>query len=248
MKNKSLDDILNQWANLGAGFDIIYANDDIDLERLIIDTSRYISKMSRLYIMTATWLHIYGDMVAKHRLKRLINEELELEYQPVLGLLLDTAQEGTHPLQFKSITDQLSPARKFNPLFDSFKGNSKLAKIAKHRASDVSCKWKLWAQPIDFKDDAIRPSSWIINRYPILRTKAEYLGDLRASILSALKYDEGAGYSEGRLAECAGGSRAQVHSILRKLELTCRVETFKIEGANRRVIQLIEMELVSTMA
>lgn len=63
----------------------------------------------------ATWLHTYGDMIAKHRLKRLIQDELEPEARPILGLLLDTAQQGTHPLAFETVIKQLEPAKESMP-------------------------------------------------------------------------------------------------------------------------------------
>jgi len=237
---KTLDDILRQWTSLGAGFNSKTTKGDIDLERLLLDTAWGIPKMARLYIMAATWLHTYGDMIAKHRLKRLMLEELEFEYRPTLGLLLDTAQQSTHPQEFKSIVKYLNPAQDPQPLFEKSRKNSKLAELAKRRASALSRKWNRWAQAIEFKDDAIRPAGWLIQRMPALRTRADFRGDLRASILAALRYDDGAGESEIRLAACAGGSRAQIRNALRNLQITGRVQTQKARGANRREIHLIQ--------
>ncbi len=234
----SLDRLLGRWAGLGAGFNVEPAEDDIDLERLLLDTARYAPQMSRLFTIVATWLHTYGDMIAKHRLKRLIRDELEPEARPVLGLLLDIAQKGTHPLEFETITRHLKPATEAGPLFLSARQNPKLKAIAKRRASQPSRRWNLWCQPIVFKDDALRPASWIMQRHPMLRTRADFRGDLRASIMAALQHDRGAGQSESKLAELAGGSRAQVRNAMANLQMTGRVIAQPAIGANRREVSL----------
>lgn len=189
---------------------------------------------------TATWLRIYGDIIAKHRLKRLIRDELEPECRPVLGLLLDVAQQGTYPPEFETVITPLEPATKGTPLFLSARHNPKLAQLAKRRASEQSRRWNLWCQPIEFKADAIRPASWIIRHHPALRTRADFRGDLRASILASLRHDPGAGESESRLAELSGGSRAQVRNALANLEMTGRVKARAAVGSNRREVFLAE--------
>ncbi len=235
---KQLDNLVGQWTNAGVLFNTAPARGAIDLERLILDTARNADRMARLFVMAATWLHTYGDLIAKHRLKRLICDELESEYQPVLGLLLDIAQQGTHPLEFETIIKTLKPAKQPQALFASSRKNPKLRDLAKRKASSISRKWNLWCQPIEFKDDAIRPASWLMRRHPEFITRADFRGDLRASILAALRFDPDAGHSELRLAELAGGSRAQLRSALGNLEMTGRVSTRKADGANRREVAL----------
>lgn len=239
MKTESLNKLIAQWASIGAGFNAMPANGPIDLERLLLDTARHASGMSRLFIMAATWLHTYGDLIAKHRLKRIIRDELEAEYRPVLGLLLDIAQQGTHPLEFQTITKALEPAESFAPLFDIDRTHPKLAERASRHASAISKEWNLWCAPFEFKNDALRPASWLMARHPEFITRADFRGDLRASILAALRHDPGAGHSEQRLAALAGGSRAQAIASLRNLELTGRVRSLKAERGNRMELLLI---------
>jgi hypothetical protein len=237
--NDPLDNLIRRWTSVGVAFGAPPAEGTIDLERLILDTARHASEMARLFIMAATWLHRFGDLVAKHRLKRLIRDELAQEHHPVLGLLLDTAHQGTHPAEFESVIKLLKPARHARPLFDVERANEILSRRVERRASALSRKWKLWCEPMEFKDDAIRPASWIMARHPDFITRADFRGDLRASILAALRFDTDAGASELRLAATAGGSRAQVRSALRNLEMTCRVRTQRAEGANRTQVTLV---------
>lgn len=238
--NNQLDHLIRLWSTLGAGFDARPVDEPIDLERLLLDTARSSPEMSRLFIMAASWLHLYGDLIAKHRLKRLIRDELEPEYRPVLGFLLDIAQQGTHPLEFQSIIKLLDPAMEEKPLFESTRRNQKLAGISEKRASALSRKWGLWCQPIEFKEDALRPAAWMIENQPQLRTRADFRGDLRASILAALRHDENAGWSETRLAQFAGGSRAQIRNALQNLRISGRITSRHAKNANRCEIYLAE--------
>lgn len=238
MKTEYLDNLTEQWTALGASFGSRPWLGEIDIERLILDTARCSPAQSRLFIMAATWLHTYGDLVAKHRLKRLIREELEFEHQPTIGLLLDIAQQGTHPLEFQSIIKNLEPNRNPHPLFRTSQKNDRLVMRAKKRASPISLRWGLWCEAFELKDDALRPASWMIRSHPELRTRADFRGDLRASILAALRFDSCAGHSELRLAQLAGGSRAQVRKALMNLQLTGRVEREPARRANRTEISL----------
>lgn len=240
-----LEQLVAQWARLGAGFNAALAAKTPDLERLLLETARESSKMARLFIMAATWLHRYGDLVARHRLKRLIREELEREFHATLGLLLDLAQQGTHPLQFASIIRELSPADPPRPLFDVERASPLLAQRAMHRASDLSRRWGLWCDALELKDDALRPAAWLMHHNPGLIARADFRGDLRASILASLQHDSGAGQSELELARRCGGSRAQVRSALENLELTGKTHRLRTKVDRRTQVCLGGCEAVS---
>jgi hypothetical protein len=204
----------------------------------LLDTVRLMPRFSRLFIVAATWLHAYGDTVAKHRLRRLINDELEPEHQPALGLLLDTAQQGTHPKEFESILKHLRPADPERAIFDASRLIKGIEEYTRRDASQLARKWGLWALPIKFKLDALRPAVWVMSRYPELRARADFRGDLRASVLASLRYDDGAGESESGLAVLAGGSRSQVRSALRNLAMTGRVVVRPADEGHKTAIRL----------
>jgi hypothetical protein len=56
-----------------------------------------------------------------------------------------------------------------------------------------------------------------MHRNPDLVPRADFRGDLRASVLASLGHDPGAGRSELDLARRSGGSRAQVRAALDNL-------------------------------
>jgi len=239
MTNSGLDSTLACWTAIGAGFDLRPAHGPIDLERLLLDTARHSPDMSRLFIMAATWLHLYGDLIANHRLRRLIRNELEPQHTPALGLLLDIAQQNTHPKEFASVIRHLTPAVTPAPLFHASQKSKRLAALAERKACPTSKHWGRWCQPFTFKNDALRPTDWIMAHHPDLRLRADFRGDLRSSILAALQHDPGAGHSELELARRAGGSRTQVRSALRNLAMTGRITSRPAASANRHEIKLI---------
>ena len=244
MESDPIDNLVRDWARLGAGFDVdaeLAMAHPVDLERVVLETARHAPKMARLFVMAATWLHRYGDMVAKKRLGRLARQELDRRHWAVLGLLLDVAQQGTHPAAFASITRGLGAAAEPGPLFEASRGSGALRRLAEDSASAVSRRWGLWCREVEFKSDALRPAEWIIARNPELRTRADHRGDLRASVLATLRHDAEAGRSEVRLAGLAGGSRAQVRAALRNLEMAGRVVRRRPEGGGRVVVQLGEV-------
>lgn len=232
-----LDILIGRWTRLGAGFSAAPAvkppGNSPDLERLLLDTARESPGMARLFIMAATWLRSYGVVIARHRLKKLIREELEPEHHPVLGLLLDIAQQGTHPPEFASVLRTLRPAPKARPLFEIERSDARLAARAERMATELSRRWGLWCGPIELKRDALRPASWVRAHNREFRTRVDLRGDLRASVLASLRFDPGAGASELSLAAAAGGSRAQVRSAIASLELTGRVS--RVRGPGRRI-------------
>jgi hypothetical protein len=147
MSPSPLDNLLHRWAAIGAGFDMgtnpssrggsdenADPDPDPDLERLLLDTARHASSDARLFIMAATWLHAFGDLIAKHRLKRLIRDELEIEHQAKLGLLLDIAQHGSHPLEFETVIKILKPAPRAQPLFAIHRTNRSSLRSPSERA------------------------------------------------------------------------------------------------------------------
>ena len=235
----TLDNLIGQWTRLGAGFNAPPAAETPDLERLVLDTARHAPRMARLFIMAATWLHQYGDLIAKSRLRRLTREELSAERQPILGLLLEIAHQGTHPLRFGSITKDLPAAASARPLFDIERTNQRLAERAQRRASTISRRWGLWCEPIELKSDALRPARWVMAQNGGFTTRADFRGDLRSSILASLRHDPGAGESEFKLARACGGSRTQVRSSLDNLALTGRIARTPTPGAHRTRISLV---------
>ncbi|MCC6679166.1 MAG: GntR family transcriptional regulator [Phycisphaerales bacterium] len=214
-----VDRLIAEWTRIGAGFNVEPAAETPDIERLLLDTARLASADSRLFAMAMTWLSMYDRLVARHRLARLVLAELEPGYRPVLGLLLELAQAQRGGGHLNSVIALCAPADLPGPLFEVDRGSPALAARAEQRASEASKRWNLWTEDMPVKRDAIRPAGWIIDHNPIFRARADFKGDLRASILEVLRGDAAAGASESELARHCGVTRMAVRAALADLEL-----------------------------
>src|SRR5438874_635172 len=174
MSKTLLDSVAARWSRLGAMLNVQAAARTPDIERLLLDTARVASANFRLFILAASWLAQYGDYVAKHRLARLIGDELEAEHRPALGLMLEWAKDhgDSNSSRFNLAIDACGSARDQRPLLDVERRNSLLARLAEKRASVLSRKWGRWIADFEVKKDALRPASWIAEHNPALVERA----------------------------------------------------------------------------
>lgn len=232
-----IDQLIRDWARLGAAFDTEPADASPDLERLIIATVRCSSKSARLFIIATTWLHEYGDLVAKHRLKKLVREQLNDAERATMGLMFELAHDRAHPQRFSSIIRDLKPMSNPRPLFEVDRSSTTMIERAHRRASASSHKWGQWCESFPLKFDALRPAAWVMAQNPLMIMRADFRGDLRASILAALSHDPESGASELQLARHSGGSRAQIRNALDNLELTGKAS--RTRSSNDRRIRIL---------
>jgi len=213
--------LAQRWTALGAMFNVSLARGTPDLERLLLDTVRLAHASIPPFVMAVTWLAAYGELVARHRLARLVGQELEAAYQPAMALLLDTVidHEPRHVHRFHGAIAVCRPARRAGPLLDIDRKNKSLARLAEQSATVISRKWGLWLDAIELKFDALRPPEWIAQRHPALALRALVGGDLVASVLAEAQADSAAFKSEVELARRCGASRPAIREAIAKLRL-----------------------------
>ncbi|MGE5610567.1 MAG: hypothetical protein ACM359_15060 [Bacillota bacterium] len=227
MNTALLDSVASRWARLGAMLNVQAAQNTPDIERLLLDTARVASANSRLFILAASWLAQYGDYVAKHRLAKLIRDELETEHRPTLGLMLEWAKEhgDVNGSRFNLAIEACGAALDARPLFDVERRNALFAQLAEQRASSLSRKWGRWMADFELKTDALRPGEWIAEQNPSLYERALTGGDLLASVLAECEADAGVIESEAELARRCGASRPAIRDAIRKLQLAGRLRS-----------------------
>lgn len=236
MNHAERDAVVERWREAGVAYDggdLPRRGPRVDLERLMLDTARAMPFLARLYNTTATWLHAYGDLVAKHRLRRLIANELGHEHHAPLGAVLDCAQAGQNPREFASIVVVLKPADEPMPLVASLRSRPAMVQWAKDRTGEIGRRWRVYIDDEPLRPKILRPANWIMQRHPDFVLRADFKGDLRASVMASLAFDEGAGESELALAAAAGGSRAQIRKALDNLEMTGRVRRHRSKAGTR---------------
>ncbi|MGA2439736.1 MAG: hypothetical protein ABSH08_02145 [Tepidisphaeraceae bacterium] len=234
LSKNNVNRVISQWARLGAMFNVSASRQDVDLERLLLDTTRHAAANSRLIILAVTWLAKYGQYVAKHRLAHLIRHELEKEHQATMGLMLDLAREkGTNNShRFNQAINACAPADVQRPLLDVDQRNDFFVRTVRANASALSLKWGRWMEDFELKNDAIRPAQWIVKHNPAMRWRGDYKGDLRASILAELDTNPDAASSESALARTCGATRTAVRDALRQLEMAGRVSQQRQNNRN----------------
>jgi hypothetical protein len=227
MNDDLLHSVASRWVRLGAMLNVQAAARSPDIERLLLDTARVAAANSRLLILSSGWLALYGDYVAKHRLARLIRDELQPEHRPTLGLMLEWAKAygRANGSRFNLAIEACGSAIDARPLFDVERRNQALARLAERRASALSRKWGRWMADFDLKEDALRPAEWVAEQNPSLSERALTGGDLVASVLAECEADAEMIESEAELARRCGASRPAVRDAIRRLRLAGRVRS-----------------------
>lgn len=190
-----------------------------DLERLLLETARQCHNNVRLFELATTWLSLYAPFVARHRLKSLVIQELDRQFQPVLGLILETSIELGASRELNIAAEPCKPAANGQPLFTVQRQDEHLRKLALKNASALSRRWGVWAPPVTQKLDAIRPAQWLLDKNPTWSARVIRKGDLRCSILEALRHDtqNGSVDSEAQLARLCSATRAATSKALNSL-------------------------------
>lgn len=242
--NIELHNLTADWACLGAGFNTDPATSLPDLERLLLRTARGLRLSPKMLAMAATWLGRFGHLVAEDRLAHLVTSELEEKYLPGLGLLLETARAAHPRPPLKQVLALCHSAKTPGPLFDQSRKSVAFTELARLRASPESRRWGCWADPVDLKFDALMGMRWLLGKHPEMQFRAEYFGDLRASVLAAVLHEPGARASELALQRAIGHSRSGIRDALLRLELAAHIER-KPEGARSSIQWLPPLALVA---
>lgn len=216
--NRQINELWSQWAKVGVAFSVQPTKRVVDLEQLLLDTARTCSTNSRLYVLSITWISVYGDYIAKKRLGALI-KTLEPRYRPVLGLILDLAVKHGAPAGLGAIAKRCSAAPFAHPLFEVDTTSSVFAQIAQETACKEALAKNIWASDVEIKLDTLRSPGWILEHNPSYGERVVRKGDIRCSILEVLRHDARKGVpSESKLAQLCSASRSQVRDALDDLE------------------------------
>ena len=227
--------VLADWAKLGVLYGVSPARRTPDVEALLLRTAEVLPTFARLLPTTLTWLVQYERLVCRHRLARMAGDITEAEVSAALGLVLNFARQHTQSDHLKLVIAACRPADEGRPLFVVDQRSAAFQRLAKTQASTISQRWNLWTPEPALKPDTIRPAIWLMKRNPVLRYRAIFGGNLRASILATLLADPDAGRSESALARACGVTRKAVREALDHLAF-CGLLSRKADGARTRAV------------
>jgi biotin operon repressor len=209
-----------QWKYWGAGFNVPPCVGPVNLEQLLVDTAKEdgMADNPRLYVMAVTWLAEHHEIIELDQLARLA-EKLRGRDSARLGLLLETAQKFIGAGVFSQVLLVCQPWETPEPLCDVDRSSPGMVRTAERKASPLSLKWGLWADPIDeLKHDAMRPASWIAQANPEFLFRKLLKGDVRSKVISALAGLGQNEVSETNLTRRVGCTRRAMHLALENLE------------------------------
>jgi hypothetical protein len=212
------DEILSQWARLGAFFNVEPSQETPDIEWLLISTAEILPQSPRLMAVCVTWLTGYYRLVCRHRLAGFAWQIENAEMSAGLGLILTMAKKHVGTDHFNLAIKACKPTDTPKSLFASDQISEKLSLLVKNRSCDLGCQWGLWCEEIELKTDAVRPLGWVMDQNPLLKQRALFGGNLRASILETLRFCPDSGESESALARCCYATRKAVREALDHLE------------------------------
>jgi hypothetical protein len=215
MIKRSQPSLISRWARIGVLLHAAPAAETPDIERLLLESAREAPANVRVLTIAVSWLVAYGPLVARHRLRRLAATELSGEFQPILGLILDTAVAHGAPRELSIVTELCRVAAPPRPLAAIQRADASLTELAERTASPLARTWGVLVPEILPRAELLRPATWVLANNPGLRDRALRKGDLRCSILESLRIDAGgrAG-SEAELARLCGATRAAVRKAL----------------------------------
>jgi hypothetical protein len=136
-----------------------------------------------------------------------------------LGFTLSLARKQSGSDHFNYAIKRCRPLAEPQALFEIDRQNEKLIELAKRYSCELGKQWGVWAQEERLYDDAIRPTDWIMQKNPSLKTRAVFGGKLQASILATLEVSPQAGRSESALARACLATRKAIRDALDHLEL-----------------------------
>lgn len=220
MNNERIESLLHGWRQVGVAYGgpIAESAIPVDLESLLLETARVMPYVGRLSNTTVTWLFQYGSLVAQHRLRTLAMQRLALDDRAPLGLVLEQAQAARPSLGFQKVLAALCPAGEPRPLLMSLRGNETLRQWSERSSGAIGRRWRLYIDDEPPRPKVLRARRWIMDRHPDFVIREQFNGDLRASVLASLWFDEGAGESETALAAACGGEVGEVRAAVADLE------------------------------
>ena len=232
-----IEPIEGRWARLGLR--IAHAPTVVtpDLERLIIDTCGLLPHKPHLLPGLVTWIAMYGNFIARHRLRRLIQVCASTETKAVAGLLTELAITVGGPQDLAMTIESCVPLKPGKPLAVAHRADQTMMKMSEAYAADPAVKWGLWTAECDADPAYVMPVQWILARNPGIRDRVIRKGDLRSTILETLRHDTGGvADSELALARLSGATRAAVHSAVYSLVQEGAVEVAPHERHKRKVV------------
>jgi hypothetical protein len=205
------DNIWEQWKRLGFCAGVEEFPHEVDVERLIAETTRIGREESRLFKALLTFLRDYGDVINIHRL----NQMFEYADVPVLGAALEIALEHGGSAAYKNVIKKCWGYDEPQLLAVGMEKYELFVESKMKNAKPEYLKWGLYETMVQFYNDAWRERKTVLQDNFNLRIRALIGPNLRAEILVALH--SGLKTHIKGIADAVGYAYAPVHLEITEL-------------------------------
>jgi hypothetical protein len=206
--------LMQQWARVGALFNVAPATESVDLELLVIETARVARGDERLFVMAASWLAEHHHLLDARRLARRLTL-LEGDDSAVAGAMLAMALEGTpSATALEAVVKYCRPTTTRTLLFPVIAEIPGLPEIVQAEALPLFIRWGFWHNDVTLKRNAIRPAAWLVRECPELRVRALFGPGLDAEVVQLAG---SAPRSAADMASMAGVTYAAAHAAVSRL-------------------------------
>ncbi len=235
-----INKLMANWKHVGFRFNIGTSKDNIDIEKLIVETSRVGRNEPVLIWGMLAWIVQYGDLINVSRLSRLLKEG----DMAVLGAIIEIAISKGADNKLAHIAGKCKGNKQAEILFPIMKESKITEKIEKDDGLDVFKKWGLYCSNISDKSDALNTREFVLKHNPNLAIRALFGSNVKAEILYQLSHISKSYINE--LARLIGMSYQPVYAevermILNKLLLSETVGKLRLVSLNPKILQLLSI-------
>ncbi|NLD99058.1 MAG: helix-turn-helix transcriptional regulator [Fibrobacter sp.] len=200
-----LDVLYRKWKKLGWGVTGNSYDGDIDIEKLITETTIAARYDGRLFQWFRTWIRNYNDLINKKRLIRFLNTA----DTAVLGAVLDLAIENGADPNFIVVISKCKPYQKPELFFKNIENVPFYIDQEIRNSLPVYTKWGLYCTEVEFYTDANYNRDYVLKNNGLLALRSILGANIRAEILYKLL--TGAGIAVKKLSNEIGYSYSSVY-------------------------------------
>jgi hypothetical protein len=177
-----MEELKSQWSRIGFRFLDKPSKAPVDLERLIVETTRAGRQDPVLLSAMLTWIIHFSDLINTARLLRLL-KDADLS---VLGLILDLSLEHHAHKKLKQLILKFTAKTKPEILFSVMDSMVTTRNSEIENSIPAGRKWGLFVSDISIKADALHNRDWILKRNPNLYFRALFGANIKAEVFSQL--------------------------------------------------------------
>lgn len=178
-----IQELYKKWSAVGWRVTEDTYRGEIDIEKLIIETTHAARIDGRLLKWLLTWFRDFGDLVNKKKLIR----QIKNADSAVLGAVLEIAMNNGADQNYRTVQQKCEPKKPKEVLQKDMEAVDIYLQEQKEYGRKEYRTWGLYCTMIEFYDDAVRTREWVLAHNELLAIRAVFGVSLRAELIYLLK-------------------------------------------------------------